>query len=126
MRPDVLAGMSRRQRQRREAKDIDYLVKDQEIHAFVGNPPKGFKGNFNKLKDIGIKTVGPDYIPQEKEIVICLRVDIDHPIRFSDNVFGNCVDCGTDIQFRPDLPSGPERLCICCAARRMRESHEHQ
>ena len=53
--------------------------------------------------------------------VICARVEIDHPIYFADNRFADCADCGCRLQYRPHGPQGT-RLCICCAARRQRET----
>ena len=122
MRPDVLAGLSLNQRRRREAKDLAFLQR-QDIYAFVGKQPKDHADDLDVLaRRIGLKTYGPDHVPGEHEFCVCIRVDLLNPILLSDNQFGQCVDCGCDIQFRPDLPQRSQRVCICCGARRIRES----
>lgn len=35
-----------------------------------------------------------------------------------DNATGFCADCGHAIQFRPNLPKGPPRICVRCAFER--------
>lgn len=54
--------------------------------------------------------------------VICERLDLDHTLSYLDNWFTDCVDCGCNLQVRPFVPADQEALCICCAARRVREA----
>ena len=37
------------------------------------------------------------------------------PLLLSDNVRGTCSGCGIALQFRPDAPKRPMRLCLGCA-----------
>jgi hypothetical protein len=121
MRPDPLRGLNRRQRREREREDADYVRRNIASYAtpeamavpdniFAGTGPDGLKAS--------------DLLPWSPEmtadIVVCARIDLDHPLYLPDNQFCDCADCGCNLQFRPDDPPGP-RLCICCAARRVAE-----
>jgi hypothetical protein len=115
MRPDVLAGLSRRQRLRQEIIDLEYVAGLSHVRTANRQDAEAVKAFTGKsIDDI------PIYTPDEPVIVICQRVDLDHPIMFMDNKFGNCADCGCDIQYRPDTPNF-DHVCVCCAARRHRE-----
>ena len=114
---DILAKLPRHQRERREAHDGGYLlawVIDHGDHCF-GTAEGQRMGEFFGLKltrvdggvDIGV--------------VVCARVDLDHPIQFRNNLFADCADCDCRVQFRPDAPAIGDRLCISCAARRLRQ-----
>lgn len=46
--------------------------------------------------------------------VVCADGDLD--ALFPDNVFAACAWCGRRIQYRPDAPSAPPKVCIACAA----------
>jgi hypothetical protein len=120
-RPDILADLSAADRRRRERQDADYIAKapierlgDAEAiaarHVFAGN--KGLTAE-------GMRPIGAG---ERVDVVVCARVDLDHPIYFADNLFADCTDCGCRLQYRPHAAEGP-RLCICCTARRLREEH---
>lgn len=42
---------------------------------------------------------------------------------FDDNMHGNCLDCGTEVIWRPHSPHGPEvaKLCFVCAMKHVVE-----
>lgn len=120
-RPDLLAGMNNAARLRREWEDAMLLRSAGnvavsrrsalEVNAFTTFAgTKAFKPSDFKLHQEG----------DAVDFVVCARVDLDHPIYFNDNLFCDCADCGCDLQVRPHSPPGP-RLCVCCAARRVRE-----
>lgn len=124
MRPDILAGLSAAQRRRREAKEAGFLRRapqiDQRVTAATALEVANLPGmtwagtNVFKHTDFEVYAGGP------VALVICARLDLDHPLYFADNLFGDCEDCGCNLQWRPHAPPGP-RLCVCCAARRVRE-----
>lgn len=120
-RPDLLDGLPAALRLRRERQDTAYLTQEpieryvhptaaDELRQFIGgNPaPTGFQA----------KPLPPD---AKVDVVVCARVDLDHPIYFADNIITECADCGCDVQHRPHAPATGDRLCVCCAARRLRE-----
>jgi hypothetical protein len=125
IRTDVLAGLSARQRLRKEREEARYIQSCQgELYA----DPEA-------LKIVGNTFAGTDVIDPRKmrpfdwstpldrlDVVICARLDLEHPLYFRDNKFANCADCGCDLQYRPHLPSGAPKMCLCCAARRLREN----
>ncbi|HZT90372.1 MAG TPA: hypothetical protein VFA12_20695 [Stellaceae bacterium] len=123
LRPDLLAGLSRRRCLEREQQDAALIQSANNIQhriasrsalerdAILAGVPtlRAKAGLFRELR------------PGETvECVVCARVDLDHPIYFPDNLFCDCADCGCRLQYRPDAPAGT-RLCICCMARRVRE-----
>lgn len=132
MRTDPLAGLSRAARRDREQADLDLLV--HHPYSRSANPDDLALVKRETGQDISAIPVavvlrrrsqggsknrrpGRAFHP---EFTVCMRFDLDHPTRLPDNQFGNCADCGCPIQFRPKLPSVP-KICICCAARRVRE-----
>ena len=113
--PDILAELPRHQRERREAHDGGYLlawVMTHGDHCF-GTAEGQRMGEFFgiKLNRVGGGDIG---------VVVCARVDLDHLIQFPDNFFTDCADCDCRVQLRPDAPATGDRLCISCAARRLR------
>lgn len=120
--PDVLAAVTASQRRERERADAQYIganldggmmmMADREALLKFGNTFAGVTGVDWKLKPYNGTAV---------DVVICARVDLDHPIYFNDNLLTDCTDCGCRLQVRPDAPKG-ERLCVCCTARRLRAS----
>jgi hypothetical protein len=54
------------------------------------------------------------------DYAVCLPLDRRHPLRYRDNRRGRCAHCRGAIQFRPDLPKGPVKLCVSCALRQVR------
>jgi|ERR1051326_395067 hypothetical protein len=112
-RPDVMVGLSKRQRQRQEQADRNIVLR---LHTVLTRP-----------KNRVIATWGNDLstLPDPKKtpirVIVCQRVDLDHPIESDTNVFGSCADCGCDIQFHPGTLKQIDHLCISCTARRIRE-----
>lgn len=47
------------------------------------------------------------------DLVVCMPAT-SRP-KFPDNHFGVCSQCGTAIQFRPDVPPKPPKVCLLCA-----------
>ncbi len=93
--PDVLAELPLGRRLARERADGEYLL--------------------NVAKHLRPAAPG-DAI----DVLVCARIDLDHPLYFPDNRFCDCGDCGCGLQHRPDIPAAGDRICVCCAARRMR------
>lgn len=105
MKPDILAGLNRGQRRRREQADLDFIARNAKVFAQSHQQTDLF-----------------DMRKDPPSIAVCERIDLDHPRILADNLLGQCADCGCDIQYRPVLPAGMIRVCICCAARRVREA----
>lgn len=121
--PDVLAGLTGRQRLQREREDARYIAAHKEVRQLADAEARKLLGSTFAGSDIFKPEQMQDYDPAKDEppdFIICARCDLDHPVYFSDNLFASCLDCGCDLQYRPHAPSGV-RLCICCAARRVRE-----
>jgi hypothetical protein len=121
-RPDPLDGLTGRQRRQREREDAKFIAAHKEV-ASLADP--------EALKVLRNTFAGTDIFKPEQmqrydpargsvDFIVCARCDLDHPIYFADNRFVACEDCGCDLQHRPGIPDGP-RLCVCCAARRVRE-----
>lgn len=49
---------------------------------------------------------------EKAAVVVCIRKGSFTP--FTDNEFGHCVNCATEVQFRPHAPKTPPRICIEC------------
>lgn len=119
--PDLLDGLSPQQRLRREREDAASVLggegsrvyADPEALKKIGNTFAGTEMDTSKLIP---------YAGQAPDFVICARLDLEHPLYFQDNRFAPCADCDCDLQYRPDVPAGPDKVCVCCAARRVREA----
>ena len=60
---------------------------------------------------MGIKVVKKiDY--NTIDYVLCVRETDNSP--FSDNKKGNCIECGTRVQFRPYIPDDAVKICLEC------------
>lgn len=57
---------------------------------------------------------------KKADIVVCMLASIDLGLR--DNVFDFCADCDEEIQLRPHVPKGPDRVCYKCAETRISKS----
>lgn len=116
--PDVLAGLPRRRRLEREKADLRFIMRSTQI---LRSPNPTDVELIWRRTGVDVSSL-PMANPDVSNNVVCLRVDLDHPLEINDNKVGACDDCGCDIQFRPDLPAGSICLCICCSARRLRKS----
>lgn len=113
-RPDILADLNRFARLRREEEDFRYIRShhpDQRGYAV-----DLASGLINRAAGPGHEITAHDGSWPDDGVVMCGRVDLDHPIRFPDNQFAACDDCATSIQFRPAGAGAKIKLCICCAA----------
>lgn len=72
-----------------------------------------------KDKKVNIAQEGDEFA-----FVVCQVVDLDHPIYFENNIITQCCVCDCDIQHRPYAPSKPPKICVSCAAQRVREQGE--
>lgn len=123
-RTDVLQGLSRAGRARKEQEDAAYLTSDDSSKKFKGLaapaatrvPGMHFAGVPWEEWSKNIS----EYGGEEVDFVICARIDLDHPLYYADNQFASCVDCDCDLQHRPAVPKKP-KMCLCCAARRVRK-----
>lgn len=126
-RPDILAGIPLRRRLEREREDGRYLANHTEVTRHASNA--ALEANANTWAGVDTFT-RKDFSPYQQgghlDMIIVARLDLDHPLYFPDNKFTDCADCGCNLQYRPDVPKSPgvPFLCICCAARRMRERKE--
>lgn len=55
------------------------------------------------------------------DFVVCLTAD--RPVHFTDNLFGDCVECGCRVQFRPHAPPGA-RICLRCFQEKVAEDKD--
>jgi len=116
MKSDLLAGLNRRQRLERERADFELMARHPATRPA---DPKAVP----LMRRLGFDVSNnEDQDDREPTLVICSRIDLDHPMVLPDNLIGPCADCDCDIQFRPNLPEQADKLCITCAARRVRES----
>ena len=47
-------------------------------------------------------------------IIVCARARDNEPLLLPDNKMDFCSRCGHKVQFRPNLPPGPEFVCFDC------------
>jgi hypothetical protein len=92
VKPDLLDGLTPRQRIEREIADKQLI--DDAISAG--------------------RSAGGD------AVIVGFRVDLEHP-KDPAHVAAICADCDADLQVLPNLPSALATVCICCAARRIQE-----
>ena len=50
-----------------------------------------------------------------KEAVFIICMPLTSPLVEPDNHVGPCAFCGAAVQFRPDHPAGPMKVCMKCA-----------
>lgn len=113
---DPLAGLNAFQRRRKEREDAEYI----QMHIRMTATPKAIEEARTYLGGV---PVAPTHIKPFKpgdhaDFIIACRLDLEHPLYFADNEFGECADCGCDLQWRPHAPEGI-RLCLSCTARRV-------
>lgn len=72
-----------------------------------------------KIEDITITT---DEDAELADYVVCCRVGTQSP--FTDNLYGECSECGHQVFFRPHAPKRPKRLCMECAEVKFEETDE--
>jgi hypothetical protein len=118
--PDLLASVPWRQRAEREREDALYIARSRTVLTASKASLKRDFAVWAGTAGFMAKDLRPLRRGQKFDFVVCARVDLDHPIYFRDNRFCPCVDCGCDLQYRPAAPPG-EHICVCCAARRIRE-----
>lgn len=53
---------------------------------------------------------------EKPNCVICASISM--PLYYPDNRTGGCADCGTTLQWRPDVPDSP-KVCLRCGDLRM-------
>lgn len=122
-RPDLLIGLSASQRRQRERDDAELIQRANNIVSrIVSRQALAHDAELAGVPSLRAKAGGFRELQSGETVdfVVAARVDLDHPVYFSDNRFCDCADCGCNLQFRPYAPPGT-RLCICCAARRVRE-----
>jgi hypothetical protein len=122
-RPDLLFGLTREGRLCKEQEDREYLITHPTLQHYENPEATGWFGKeiYDQFRS---KPKAPWQSRDPLDVVICERVDLDHPIHFADNRSAECVDCGCDLQYRPTAPRKGDKLCICCTARRVREDEE--
>ena len=116
-RPDVLDGLTPRQRLERIREDSTFIASQRDVPTVVTDEAR------EEQQRTGLDWGSASY--QEGmpvPIGVAGRHDLEHPLRFPDNKFAHCADCDCDLQHRPNEPPIAEWLCICCAARRIRET----
>jgi len=123
-RSDLLTGLSRNQRHRRELKDARYLATHRKAVLRVTEESLQICGAMTWFWVGELGFIKPeDFKPHDGtpvDFIVCARLDLDHDPYYPDNQFTDCADCGANLQYRPHVPPGT-KLCICCAARRARE-----
>jgi hypothetical protein len=115
MKPDILHGLSPRERQNREEMDTEFVGK--YLGSRLSLPP--------------LISVSPPYVVEMSDhdissllrFLICIRYDLDHPQVNQSVISGNCADCGCDIQVPATIPQPFPfpKVCVCCAARRIHD-----
>lgn len=50
---------------------------------------------------------------EQADFVVCVRAG--RPSIFTDNQFGVCAHCQSQIYFRPSIPTRPVKICVECA-----------
>jgi hypothetical protein len=53
--------------------------------------------------------------PGEADFVVCMRYTAPEQLILPDNALGACAHCNHAIQFRPDLPASPTKICWLCS-----------
>lgn len=52
----------------------------------------------------------------QADYMVCARAGTPTP--FTDNLTGECIDCGCGLIFRPYMPKSVKRICLQCAVAR--------
>jgi hypothetical protein len=61
--------------------------------------------------------------PADADLVVCMRYEAPQRLILPDNATGTCSHCGHAIQYRPDVPAGPAKICMQCAIDLVRTRH---
>jgi hypothetical protein len=90
-----------------------------EVFRRLGVNLVTYPGQRRELAGHGIAL--PEWIIEQPALfAVCLPYDIEHPLMLPGNRLGPCDKCRRVVQWRPDLPAAPNRLCPFCALRRVR------
>jgi len=57
------------------------------------------------------------------QFMVCARADTKTP--FTDNLYDFCCGCGVKVQFRPNAPTVPKKICFACAIPEMNKHAEN-
>lgn len=93
MKPDPLAGLTKRQRQMHERHCARYFAKYD---------PRQHEGWFAKQMRAG-------------RLIVTERYDLDHPARGPNVTSVQCCECGADLQVQRRNAKTP--ICLACAYR---------
>jgi hypothetical protein len=66
--------------------------------------------------------IGTNSEAEEADVVVCLPVT--DPLKFRDNLVGRCSKCSKPIQYRPNAPKNPPKICWNCAVPDMNKNFE--
>jgi len=64
-------------------------------------------------------TVVSDAEAEQVDFVVCMPLG---PSDFTDNLVGNCCQCGTKVMYRWHAPRKPKKICIDCAVKQGKET----
>lgn len=104
-----------------EMTTFSFLKRESDDLEFVLNSDIDKRAFLSALPQFDNKYQIKEFNPKDKvEFAVCARVDMEHPIISSKNLFGQCEDCGCDIQYSSNMPM-TQKICICCTAERTRE-----
>jgi hypothetical protein len=90
-----------------------------EVFRRLGTNLVTYPGQRRELAGHGIALA--DWITEQPApFAVCLPYDVEHPLMLPGNRLGPCSKCRRVVQWRPDLPAEPKKLCPFCALRRVR------
>ena len=50
----------------------------------------------------------------EADVLVCLPLDDEFPLKLADNATAECSECHKPIQHRPNVPPQPRKMCLRC------------
>lgn len=115
--------MSRREKELND--DANFLLNSPDVKITVHrNVQKEVKALLGVDLTESIKEKIDSHEAEECSFVVCQVVDLDHPNYYPDNIITQCSVCNCDIQHRPYAPKKPPKLCVSCAANKVRAEKE--
>jgi hypothetical protein len=124
-RADALVGLTPRQRRDRE-REAAALLRDSSgvIRTASSDSSERDLATWGGIAAFSAADFKPMQPGEPVDMVVCARFDLEHPLYFADNLVAACADCGCDLQHRPASPPHGDRVCLCCAAERVREDND--
>lgn len=92
------------------------MTEDQEVEIELtcgAQAGEDWRQRLEQRLGATIRQITPTEAETVDMVVCALRDDL--PKLFTDDLYGKCAQCGTDIRWRPTSPKAPPKVCLNCA-----------